>query len=74
MSVVLGLRRADGPRREVGADWAEVSRGRSTGRGSEAVGREGPNVEYGGGVGGARASRSDRSHPTPCGPAAGRRR
>ena len=28
---MLGWRRADGPRREVGVDWAEVSRGRSTG-------------------------------------------
>ena len=33
MSVVLLLRRADDPRREVGVDWAEVSRGCSTGRG-----------------------------------------
>ncbi len=33
MSVVLGLRRADGPYREVGVDRAEISRGRSTGRG-----------------------------------------
>ena len=32
MSVVLSLRRADGPDREVRADRAEVSRGRSTGR------------------------------------------
>ena len=32
MSVVLSCRRADGLRREVGADRAEVSRGRSTGR------------------------------------------
>ena len=73
MSVVLGCRRADGPRREVGVDWAEVSRGRSTGR-DRVAGREGPNVECGGGVGGARAGRSDRSHPAACGPAGGRRR
>jgi hypothetical protein len=32
--VVLSLRRASGPRCEAGADRAEVSRGRSTGRGS----------------------------------------
>ena len=32
MSVVLWCRRADGPHRKVGADRAEVSRGRSTGR------------------------------------------
>ena len=29
----MGLRRADGSHREVGVDRAEVSRGRSTGRG-----------------------------------------
>lgn len=33
MSVVLSLRRADGLHRKVGVDRAEVSRGRSTGRG-----------------------------------------
>ena len=44
MSVVLSLRRADGSHREVGADQAEVSRGRSTGRG-RGIGREGPNVK-----------------------------
>ena len=32
MLVVLWCRRASGPHREVGADRAEVSRGRSTGR------------------------------------------
>ena len=32
MSVVLWCRRADSPHREVRADRAEVSRGRSTGR------------------------------------------
>jgi hypothetical protein len=32
VSVVLSCRRADDFRREAGADWAEVSRGRSTGR------------------------------------------
>lgn len=32
MSVVLSLRRADSLHRKVGVDWAEVSRGRSTGR------------------------------------------
>jgi len=32
VSVVLSCRRADGPRRKVRADRAEVSRGRSTGR------------------------------------------
>lgn len=73
MSVVLWCRRADGLHRKVGVDRAEVSRGRSTGRGRVA-GREGPNVEYGGGIGGARAGRGDRSHPALCGPAAGRRR
>ncbi|MGH3821619.1 MAG: hypothetical protein ACRDRA_02050 [Pseudonocardiaceae bacterium] len=44
MSVVLVLRRADGLHRKVRVDRAEVSRGRSTGRGSGS-GREGPNVE-----------------------------
>jgi hypothetical protein len=44
VSVVLGLRRADGPYREVGVDRAEISRGRSTGWGA-GRGREGPNVE-----------------------------
>jgi hypothetical protein len=73
VSVVLGLRRADGLHREVGAGWAEVSRGRSTGR-DRVAGREGPNVECGGGVGGARAGRGDRSHPVLRGPTAGRRR
>ena len=34
MLVVLWCRRASGPRCEAGADRAEVSRGRSTGRGS----------------------------------------
>lgn len=37
MSVVLRVRRADGPHCEVGVDRAEVSRGRSTGRGSRSV-------------------------------------
>ncbi len=34
MLVVLWWRRADGLHRKVQVDWAEVSRGRSTGRGS----------------------------------------
>ena len=42
--VVLWCRRAGGPHREVRADRAEVSRGRSTGR-DQVRGREGPNVE-----------------------------
>jgi hypothetical protein len=47
VSVVLSARRADGSCREVGADRAEVSRGRSTGR-DEQGGREGPNIEWNG--------------------------
>ena len=43
MSVVLSCRRADGSGCEAGADRAEVSRGRSTGR-DQVRGREGPNV------------------------------
>jgi hypothetical protein len=39
VSVVLWCRRADGPHREVGADRAEVSRGRSTGRDRMGLGR-----------------------------------
>jgi len=35
VSVGLSCRRADDSHREVWADWAEVSRGRSTGRGSD---------------------------------------
>jgi hypothetical protein len=70
VSVVLSLRRADGLHRKVGIDRAEVSRGRSTGR-DRVAGREGPNVECGGGVGVARAGRGDRSHPSLCGPLLG---
>ena len=44
MPVVLWCRRAGGSHREVRADRAEVSRGRSTGR-DQVRGREGPNVE-----------------------------
>jgi hypothetical protein len=40
VSVVLWSRRADGPHRKVGADWAEVSRGRSTGRDQVVVGKD----------------------------------
>ena len=40
VSVVLSCRRADGPHREVGADWAEVSRGRSTGRDQMMAGKD----------------------------------
>ena len=39
MPVVLWCRRADGPDREVRADRAEVSRGRSTGRDRMAAGK-----------------------------------
>ena len=45
MLVVLSCRRASGFRREAGADRAEVSRGRSTGR-DQVRGREGPNVRW----------------------------
>lgn len=38
---MLWSRRADGPHRKVGADWAEVSRGRSTGRGFGSVAGKG---------------------------------
>ena len=40
MSVVLSLRRADGPDREVRVDRAEVSRGRSTGRDQAWAGKD----------------------------------
>ena len=40
MSVVLSLRRADGPHRKVRADRAEVSRGRSTGRDQAGAGKD----------------------------------
>ena len=40
MSVVLSLRRADGPDREVRVDRAEVSRGRSTGRDQMVAGKD----------------------------------
>ena len=43
MPVVLSCRRAGGSGCEAGADQAEVSRGRSTGR-DQVRGREGPNV------------------------------
>jgi len=38
--VVLWCRRASGPHREVGADRAEVSRGRSTGRDRIVAGKD----------------------------------
>ena len=50
MSVVLWCRRADGLHRKVGVDRAEVSRGRSTGGGTD-ISREGPNVRCDGGIG-----------------------
>ena len=40
MLVVLWCRRASGPHREVGADRAEVSRGRSTGWGRIVAGKD----------------------------------
>ena len=40
MPVVLSCRRADGPDREVRADQAEVSRGRSTGRDQVRAGKD----------------------------------
>jgi hypothetical protein len=61
VSVVLSCRRVGSFRREAGVDQAEVSRGRSTGRGSDG-GWEGPNVKWDGGFGVARAGRGDRSH------------
>jgi hypothetical protein len=66
VSVVLWCRRADGSHREVGVDRAEVSRGRSTGGGTD-ISREGPNAGWGGGVGAARAGRSNRRHPAHAG-------
>jgi hypothetical protein len=58
---VLSCRRVGSFRHEAGVDQAEVSRGRSTGRGSDG-GWEGPNVKWDGGFGVARAGRGDRSH------------